>query len=103
VALFTARLRGRRDVRSWSISTVVTGRRFGRYELLNSWRAAHLQNSVWLADMASGTAQTMLTAMREHMHSDDTVCVIQLPDSGANWQSIHCRPEGVNWLKAHYP
>jgi CRISPR/Cas system-associated endoribonuclease Cas2 len=74
------------------------------YALLNSWGAAHLQNSVWLADMASGTAQTILEAMRAHMHTDDTICVIQLPNPGAvQWWSTHCRPEGVSWLKARYP
>lgn len=73
------------------------------YALLNSWRAAHLQNSVWLADMASGTAQTIMEAMRAHMHTDDTICVIQLLQAGAQWWSAHCRPEGTAWLKAHYP
>jgi hypothetical protein len=73
------------------------------YSLLNSWRAAHLQNSVWLADM-NGTAEAIRDAMRTHMHRDDTIGVIQLPASGtANWAAINCRPEGATWLKTHYP
>jgi hypothetical protein len=72
------------------------------YHLLNSWSAAHLQNSVWLADM-NGSAVAIRDAMLSHMHRDDTVSVIELPASGANWAAINCRPEGVTWLKAHYP
>ena len=73
------------------------------YALLNSWRAGHLQNSVWLADM-NGTAEAVRDAMRTHMHKDDTVSVIQLPAPGnANWAAINCRPEGITWLKAHFP
>ena len=45
------------------------------YQLLNSWHAAHLQNSVWLADM-NGTAAAIRDAMKAHMHPDDTVGVI---------------------------
>ena len=72
------------------------------YELLNSWKAAHLQNSVWLADL-NGNATNIRDTMRSHMHQDDTVAVIELPSSGANWAAINCRPEGVTWLKNHFP
>lgn len=72
------------------------------YQLLNSWRAAHLQNSVWLADL-NGNASAIRQSMVAHMHQDDTVSVIQLPPSGANWAAINCRPEGTNWLKARFP
>lgn len=72
------------------------------YALLNSWKAAHLQDSVWLADM-TGAAAAVRNAMRTHMHPDDTVCIIQLPAAGANWATIHARPEGTAWLKARFP
>lgn len=72
------------------------------YQLLNSWRAAHLQNSVWLADM-NGTAATVRDAMKTHMHPDDTISVIQMPSSGTNWATIHCRPEGTGWLQSRFP
>lgn len=72
------------------------------YDQLNAWGAAHLQNSVWLADI-NGGASAIRDTMIGHMHRDDTVSVIQLPDTGANWAAINCRPEGVAWLKQRYP
>ena len=66
------------------------------YALLNSWRAGHLQNSVWLADL-SGNAAAIRDTMKGHMHPDDTVSVIQLPTTGADWATIHCRLEGTAW------
>jgi hypothetical protein len=46
---------------------------YGRlYELLDLWKAAHLQNSVWLVDR-SGTAAQVRDAMKTHMHTDDSV------------------------------
>lgn len=73
------------------------------YNLLQSWRAAHLQNSVWLADM-NGTAEAIRNAMRTHMHQDDTISVIQLPAAGAgSWAAVNVRPEGMTWLRTHYP
>jgi hypothetical protein len=71
------------------------------FALLTSWRAAHLQNSVWLVDM-NGNAETVRDAMRAHMHTDDTVAVIQLPGPGfGSWAAVQCRPEGITWLRAH--
>lgn len=72
------------------------------YKLLHSWSAAHLQNSVWLADI-NGGAVAIRDAMLSHMHQDDTVAVIELPAANANWAAKNCRPEGVTWLRAHYP
>jgi CRISPR/Cas system-associated endoribonuclease Cas2 len=72
------------------------------YNLLASWRAAHLQNSVWLADM-NGNAAAVRDAMKAHMHLDDTVAVIQMPSTGTDWATIHTRPEGTAWLKARFP
>jgi hypothetical protein len=73
------------------------------YALLNSWRAAHLQDSVWLADL-NGGAEAIRDAMIAHMHTDDTACVIQLPPTQApQWAVRNCRPEGLTWLKTRYP
>jgi CRISPR/Cas system-associated endoribonuclease Cas2 len=69
------------------------------YELLRSWGAAHLQDSVWLADL-NGGASAIRDAMKTHMHADDTACVIQIP-SISNWATSHARQEGTDWLKAH--
>ena len=54
------------------------------YALLNSWSAAHLQDSVWLADM-NGTAAQVRDAMMASMHKDDTT----LRDSAAGiWSQL---------------
>jgi CRISPR/Cas system-associated endoribonuclease Cas2 len=69
------------------------------YDQLNEWGAAHLQNSVWLADM-NGTAAAVRDALQRHMHPDDTVCVIQMfPNS--DWATRHARKTGIDWLKSH--
>jgi CRISPR/Cas system-associated endoribonuclease Cas2 len=70
------------------------------YDLLKSWDAAHLQDSVWLADL-TGTPVAIRDAMMAHMHSDDTACVVQLP-TAAGWATKHARPEGTQWLRNHY-
>lgn len=69
------------------------------YNQLNAWRAAHLQDSVWLADLSGGAAAIRDTLLG-HMHKDDTVCVIQLAAPLAEWAVINARPTGLDWLKA---
>jgi hypothetical protein len=71
------------------------------YDKLNSWGAAHLQDSVWLADL-NGTASVVRDAIMAHLHSDDTVCVIALPPS-PNWATQKARKEGIDWLRQHSP
>lgn len=71
------------------------------YAALNRLGAAHLQNSMWLADL-TGTAASIRDSFRVHMHPDDTVAVIQLayiPD----WATANVRPGGEAWLKARSP
>jgi CRISPR/Cas system-associated endoribonuclease Cas2 len=69
------------------------------YDLLGTWGAAHLQNSVWLADM-NGTAQAVRDAMMAKMHKDDTACVIQI-FKNSGWATQNARTDGVQWLKDH--
>lgn len=71
------------------------------YDLLNSWGAAHLQNSVWLANL-NGKAAAVRDAMRIHMHPNDTIAVIELA-AVPDWATIGTRPEGLTWLKARNP
>jgi len=71
------------------------------YALLQSWKAAHLQNSVWLADLV-GSASAIRDFMLTHMHADDTVAVIEV-DQKPDWAIRNVRPDGVSWLKAHNP
>jgi CRISPR/Cas system-associated endoribonuclease Cas2 len=69
------------------------------YVQLNAWRAAHLQDSVWLASV-DGTALAVRDAMMAHMHKDDTACVIQL-EPKLFWATQNAQPEGIAWLKAN--
>lgn len=69
------------------------------YEPLESWKAAHLQNSVWLVDRSSTAAQ-LRDAMKTHMHSDDTIGVVELSPTG-DWAALKARQTGTDWLKSH--
>ena len=60
------------------------------------WKAAHLQNSVWLADLV-GPASTIRDILKFHMHPDDTVCVIQIFQN-SDWATSWARTTGTNWL-----
>ena len=71
------------------------------YALLTGWNAAHLQNSVWLADL-KGPASAIRDLMRTHMHTDDTLSVIQLAQA-PDWATLSVRDTGSQWLKAHRP
>lgn len=69
------------------------------YKTLNGWKAAHLQDSVWLAEL-QGPTSAIRDFLKAHMHTDDTICVIQIfPNS--DWATQHARPTGNNWMKAH--
>jgi CRISPR/Cas system-associated endoribonuclease Cas2 len=69
------------------------------YDLLNSWKAAHLQNSVWLASI-NGKAIDVVNAMLTHMHADDTAAAIEIK-VGSDWATRGVRPEGTAWLKTN--
>ncbi len=74
------------------------------YAALAKAGAAHLQNSVWLADI-KGPAAGVRDELRAHMHPDDTIAVIRLPSNSyaqTDWATRHDRVTGVNWLRAHY-
>jgi hypothetical protein len=70
------------------------------YQLLKSWNASPLLNSIWLVEI-NGEASAVRDRVRADMHMGDAVAVIQL-SVGANWATILCRPEGTNWLKTHF-
>jgi CRISPR/Cas system-associated endoribonuclease Cas2 len=72
------------------------------YDQLNAWSAAHLQDSVWLADL-NRTAADVRNAMMAHMHTNDTVCVIQLPTAPFDWATSYARQTGMDWLEARCP
>ena len=69
------------------------------YACLNQWGAGHLQNSVWLAQL-KGPASAVRDIIRQHVHPNDTVAVVQLSDF-PDWAIHDVRPEGAAWLKRH--
>ena len=69
------------------------------YDQLNTWGAAHLQNSVWLVNLNARAGQVR-DALFSHMHSDDTVCVIEL-EQGSSWSAQNVRQTGSDWLTAY--
>ena len=73
------------------------------YACLNQWKAAHLQNSVWLATL-KGPASAVRDILEGHLHKDDTVAVVQMPSDGrpSDWATKNDRFAGVSWLRAHY-
>jgi hypothetical protein len=74
---------------------------YGRlYELLDLWKTAHLQNSVWLVDR-SGTAAQVRDAMKTHMHTDDTICVVEISPTG-DWATLSARETGNDLVKVSH-
>lgn len=71
------------------------------YNQLNEWKAAHLQNSVWLAEL-KGPAPAIRDILRYHAHPNDTICVIEI-FSNSGWATVHAKPAGAPWLHAHCP
>lgn len=69
------------------------------YNQLNGWGAAHLQNSIWLANLR-GPSQTVRDILRQHMHPNDTICVLPLAAS-PDWATISARQTGIDWRKGH--
>ncbi|MFI4986215.1 MAG: hypothetical protein ACHQF3_02145 [Alphaproteobacteria bacterium] len=67
------------------------------YDQLNSWGAAHLQNSVWLAAL-NGTAAQVRDQLHAHMHPDDTLCIIQIFNN-SDWATSKARKTGNDWLQ----
>jgi len=74
------------------------------YSALDAWGAKHLQNSVWLLSI-NGSARTIRDTLKNAMHQNDTLAVVQLPDTApgnADWATSFDRHEGVDWLRQHY-
>lgn len=71
------------------------------YELLATWRAQRLLDSLWLAQLTgpSGTIRQMIIGT---LDADDAVAVIELKP-GSQWSTAHGQDGGVAWLKRHIP
>jgi hypothetical protein len=71
------------------------------YDALDKLGAAHLQNSVWLLDRSTGTAESIHNHLKTAMHPDDTLCLIELPNRLGDWCYTNVRKAGGDWLRAH--
>ena len=56
------------------------------YQLLAGWRAVRLTESDWLVTL-NGGAEVVRDVVLEHLDSDDTVAVIEIP-KGSNWATM---------------
>lgn len=68
------------------------------YDLLATWKAVDLAESVWLADL-TGDAVSVRNAILSVMQPDDTVAVLQLMP-GADW-AVQAKRYAINWLQSH--
>jgi hypothetical protein len=67
------------------------------WDLLRSWSAVRLLESVWLVSSLQQPG-ALREAIREHTRDEESVAVIAL-ENGADWSTYGCQPEGVRWLK----
>ncbi|RDV06454.1 hypothetical protein DXH95_03235 [Sphingorhabdus pulchriflava] len=67
------------------------------YTLLNSWSAARVAESVWLAEL-KGPASAVRDLVRAKLDPSDRVVVIELK-TGSDWATCHALPAGNDWLK----
>lgn len=68
------------------------------YDLLASWDAVRLAESVWLADL-NGDAAAVRDVVLSAMQPDDIVAVLELV-TDADW-AVHATKRSINWLRAH--
>ena len=69
------------------------------YQLLASWKAIRLTESDWLVTL-NGTASVVRDVVLEHLDSDDTIAVIEIPE-GAGWATVNVSPAANAWLSAN--
>ena len=67
------------------------------YELLVSWRAVRLLESLWLAELRGG-AEVIQRFVSEAFDSDASVAVIELPPD-SDWATSNCYELGVEMLQ----
>lgn len=67
------------------------------YTLLQSWKAARVAESVWLAELR-GPASAVRDAVRTKLEAADRVIVIELKP-GSDWATWQALPAGGDWLK----
>ena len=69
------------------------------WELLESWGAVRLLESLWVVSL-NNTAGQVRDALNEAIDADDSTAVIELK-AGSGWATMRARTAGVEWLKAN--
>lgn len=69
------------------------------YQLMASWKAVRLAESVWLANLA-GPAGVVRDLVQARLQHNDTVAVIELK-KGADWATSHVATAAATWLAAN--
>lgn len=66
------------------------------YQLMASWQAVKLAESVWLAGL-TGTATAVRDAVQNKLQPDDLVAVVELKP-GSDWATKGVTADAANWL-----
>lgn len=66
------------------------------YQLMASWNATRLTESLWLANL-KGPAADIRDIVASTLDNDDTVAVIQI-QHGSDWATIRVKPAASTWL-----
>lgn len=69
------------------------------YQLMATWRAVRLADSVWLATL-NGSAETVRNIVQSKLQRNDVVAVVELK-IGADWATSHVSPAASAWLAAN--
>jgi CRISPR-associated endonuclease Cas2 len=69
------------------------------WELLESWGATRLLESLWVVTLNNTTAEVR-DALNQKIDNDDAIAVIELK-SGSMWATMRARKAGVDWMKAN--
>lgn len=66
------------------------------YELMATWKAVRLTESLWMANL-KGPAATIRGFVAAALDNDDTIAVVQLT-KGADWATLRVKPVASQWL-----
>lgn len=66
------------------------------YQLMASWNAVRLAESVWLANL-KGPASEIRDIVASRLQSNDTVAVLELKH-GSDWATVNVNPAANAWL-----
>jgi hypothetical protein len=69
------------------------------WNLLRSWGAVRLLESLWLVTLNS-TAGQVRDALQRAADADDSVAVIELK-TGSDWACVRAKSAGIEWLRTN--